>query len=137
VAAIARMGVTACMQAWGVCPLWQQPHRQRMPAAAPLPFSTSQSTHASPPSNTTHARSHRHRQLQSLTKHPPHCTRAAPHMGSAYPTIAADVVSRYQRLAGRNVNFLTGTDEHGEKIATAAAARGLSPQEHCDAIAQV
>ncbi|KAG1681638.1 hypothetical protein FOA52_014147 [Chlamydomonas sp. UWO 241] len=61
---------------------------------------------------------------------------AAPHMGSAYPTIAADVVSRYQRLAGRNVHFLTGTDEHGEKIATAAAARGLSPQAHCDAIAE-
>jgi methionyl-tRNA synthetase len=114
-------------------------------------------------------------------------------MGSAYPTIAADVVARFQvnmrrrltpapclrcpahahapqqgccspaplavrplarsrsrqrslahpgkplaalaqRLAGRKVNFLTGTDEHGEKIALAAEKRGLSPQEHCDAI---
>lgn len=38
-------------------------------------------------------------------------------------------------MAGRRVRFLTGTDEHGEKIALAAAARGLSPKEHCDAVA--
>jgi methionyl-tRNA synthetase len=60
---------------------------------------------------------------------------AAPHMGSAYPTIAADVVARYQRLRGRRVRFVTGTDEHGEKIALAAAARSLEPQEHCDQVA--
>ncbi|GLI58657.1 hypothetical protein VaNZ11_000399 [Volvox africanus] len=59
---------------------------------------------------------------------------AAPHMGSAYPTIAADAASRFQRLLGKRVRFLTGTDEHGEKIAAAAAKRGLSPQEHCDDI---
>lgn len=59
---------------------------------------------------------------------------AAPHMGSAYPTIAADAVSRYQRLRGRPVTFITGTDEHGEKIALAAANRGLEPQAHCDDI---
>lgn len=57
---------------------------------------------------------------------------AAPHMGSAYPTIAADAIARYQRLRGRPVTFLTGTDEHGEKIALAAAARGLEPKAHCD-----
>ena len=39
-----------------------------------------------------------------------------------------------QRLRGRRVRFVTGTDEHGEKIALAAAKRGLSPQEHCDGI---
>ncbi|KAF8062044.1 OVA1 [Scenedesmus sp. PABB004] len=61
---------------------------------------------------------------------------AKPHMGSAYPTIAADVLARYQRLAGRRVRFLTGTDEHGEKIALAAEARGMSPQQHCDDIVQ-
>lgn len=60
---------------------------------------------------------------------------AAPHMGSAYTTIAVDAVARYQRLKGRQVTMVTGTDEHGEKIAAAAASKGMSPQEHCDAIA--
>ncbi|KAL4424484.1 hypothetical protein ABPG77_006793 [Micractinium sp. CCAP 211/92] len=59
---------------------------------------------------------------------------AAPHMGSAYPTIAADAIARYQRLRGRPVTFITGTDEHGEKIALAAASRGLEPRAHCDDI---
>jgi len=59
---------------------------------------------------------------------------APPHMGSAYPTIAADVLARYNRLRGKDVRFVTGTDEHGEKIALAAAARGLTPQQHCDDI---
>ncbi|WIA38275.1 hypothetical protein OEZ86_001615 [Tetradesmus obliquus] len=57
-------------------------------------------------------------------------------MGSSYPTIAADVLARFQRLSGKRVRFLTGTDEHGEKIALAAAARSMSPQEHCDNIVQ-
>jgi hypothetical protein len=60
---------------------------------------------------------------------------AAPHMGSAYPTIAADVIARYQRLRGKRVRFVTGTDEHGEKIALAAQAQGLDPQRHCDLVA--
>ena len=59
---------------------------------------------------------------------------AAPHMGSAYPTIAADALARFNRLNGRRVTFITGTDEHGEKIALAAASRGMAPQEHCDDI---
>eukprot|EP00882_Tetradesmus_deserticola_P008282 GHRQ01008732.1.p1 GENE.GHRQ01008732.1~~GHRQ01008732.1.p1 ORF type:complete len:258 (+),score=55.80 GHRQ01008732.1:597-1370(+) len=61
---------------------------------------------------------------------------AKPHMGSSYPTIAADVLARFQRLLGKRVRFLTGTDEHGEKIALAAAARSMTPQEHCDNIVQ-
>jgi methionyl-tRNA synthetase len=61
---------------------------------------------------------------------------AAPHMGSAYPTIAADVISRFYRLNGSDVTFVTGTDEHGEKIELAATSRGMSPLEHCDALAQ-
>lgn len=60
---------------------------------------------------------------------------AAPHMGSAYTTIAADAISRFQRLSGKPTMFITGTDEHGEKIALAAERRGMSPQEHCDDIA--
>lgn len=57
-------------------------------------------------------------------------------MGSAYTTIAADAIARFQRLLRKKVIFITGTDEHGEKIATAAAARGSSPNEHCDVISQ-
>lgn len=57
-------------------------------------------------------------------------------MGSAYPTIAADALSRFQRLQGEKVIFITGTDEHGEKIALAAAAQGRTPKEHCDIIAE-
>ncbi|XP_068654722.1 methionine--tRNA ligase, chloroplastic/mitochondrial [Aristolochia californica] len=61
---------------------------------------------------------------------------APPHMGSAYTTIAADAIARFQRLLGKKVIFITGTDEHGEKIATAAAAHGCSPGEHCDAVSE-
>jgi methionyl-tRNA synthetase len=50
-----------------------------------------------------------------------------PHIGHAYEAIAADVVARFQRLAGRDVFFLTGTDEHGLKMAQAARERGLAP----------
>ncbi|KAJ0973760.1 hypothetical protein J5N97_015725 [Dioscorea zingiberensis] len=59
---------------------------------------------------------------------------APPHMGSAYTTIAADAIARFQRLLGKRVIFVTGTDEHGEKIAAAAVASGNSPIEHCDTI---
>ncbi|KAG6514546.1 hypothetical protein ZIOFF_024909 [Zingiber officinale] len=61
---------------------------------------------------------------------------APPHMGSAYTTIAADAIARFQRLLGKRVVFITGTDEHGEKIAAAAEASGSSPSEHCDTISQ-
>jgi methionyl-tRNA synthetase len=55
-----------------------------------------------------------------------------PHLGHAYTTVIADVLSRYHRLFGDRVFFLTGTDEHGQKVAEAAAKAGLNPQEHCD-----
>jgi len=55
-----------------------------------------------------------------------------PHIGHAYSTIIADVFARYKRLAGYDVLFLTGTDEHGQKVEKAARDRGLSPQEHTD-----
>lgn len=58
-----------------------------------------------------------------------------PHIGSAYTTIAADVVARFQRLQGRSALMITGTDEHGQKIQRAAEALGRSPQEHCDLLA--
>eukprot|EP00899_Mesostigma_viride_P018710 jgi/Mesvir1/26840/Mv20593-RA.2 len=61
---------------------------------------------------------------------------ASPHMGSAYPTIAADALARFCRLQGHPTAFVTGTDEHGEKIAAAAHKANRAPQEHCDAVAQ-
>ncbi|KAG8073980.1 hypothetical protein GUJ93_ZPchr0006g45851 [Zizania palustris] len=59
---------------------------------------------------------------------------APPHMGSAYTTIAADAIARFQRLLDKRVIFITGTDEHGEKIATSAEACGRNPKDHCDTI---
>lgn len=55
-----------------------------------------------------------------------------PHIGHAYTTVAADVMARYHRLFGHEVKFLTGVDEHGQKVQQAAAKRGLDPQAHCD-----
>lgn len=57
-----------------------------------------------------------------------------PHIGSAYPTIAADVLARFERLQGLSVLMITGTDEHGQKIQRAAESNGRSPQEYCDQI---
>ncbi len=59
---------------------------------------------------------------------------AAPHLGTAYTTIAADCVARYQRMNGYDVAFVTGMDEHGQKVADTAAAHGMSPQEWCDSM---
>jgi methionyl-tRNA synthetase len=55
-----------------------------------------------------------------------------PHIGHAYTTIAADILARYNRLKGKKVFFLTGTDEHGQKVEKAARDRGRSPGEHAD-----
>jgi methionyl-tRNA synthetase len=57
---------------------------------------------------------------------------AAPHLGHAYTTIAADVMARHHRQRGEDVFFLTGTDEHGEPVADAAHALGVEPQELAD-----
>jgi methionyl-tRNA synthetase len=57
---------------------------------------------------------------------------AAPHLGHAYTTIAADVIARHHRQRGEEVFFLTGTDEHGEPVADAAHALGVQPQELAD-----
>ncbi len=58
-----------------------------------------------------------------------------PHVGSAYPTIAADAIARFRRLQGQSVLMITGTDEHGQNIQRTAESRELQPQEHCDQIA--
>jgi len=55
-----------------------------------------------------------------------------PHLGHAYTTVLVDVLARYHRLFGDKVFFLTGTDEHGQKVQESATKRGLDPQQHCD-----
>lgn len=59
----------------------------------------------------------------------------APHIGHAYTSIAADVMARFKRLDGYDVFFLTGTDEHGQKVERAAAEAGVDPQTFVDRIA--
>jgi methionyl-tRNA synthetase len=59
-----------------------------------------------------------------------------PHLGHAFEKIGADVIARYRRLCGDRVHLLMGLDEHGQKVAQAAAARGVTPQEFCDDVAK-
>lgn len=60
-----------------------------------------------------------------------------PHIGHTSTTIMADALARYQRLLGKEVFFLTGTDEHGAKVAEAAEKEGLLPKEFCDRVSSV
>ena len=57
-----------------------------------------------------------------------------PHVGHAYTTTACDVLARFKRLDGYDVRFLTGTDEHGQKVEKAAKTAGIQPQEFCDRV---
>lgn len=56
------------------------------------------------------------------------------HIGHTYCTVAADTIARFKRLLGYDVKFLTGTDEHGQKIQTVAHEKGLTPKEYLDGI---
>ena len=60
---------------------------------------------------------------------------SVPHLGTAYTTIAADALCRWRRMTGYDVHFLTGLDEHGQKVAQAAEQNGMDPQAWVDAIA--
>ena len=59
-----------------------------------------------------------------------------PHIGHAYTTLACDVLARFKRLDGYEVTFLTGTDEHGQKVQAAAEKAGISPQAFTDKVSQ-
>ncbi|NIU31536.1 MAG: class I tRNA ligase family protein, partial [Gemmatimonadetes bacterium] len=59
-----------------------------------------------------------------------------PHIGHAYTTILTDVLARFARQDGHEVLFLTGTDEHGQKIQEEADRRGMTPLELCDTMAE-
>ena len=58
------------------------------------------------------------------------------HIGHTYCTVATDAIARYMRLKGYDVMFLTGTDEHGQKIEEKAKAAGVTPQEFVDNIVE-
>src|ERR1035437_9903619 len=58
-----------------------------------------------------------------------------PHLGHAYEKVIADVIARSRRSLGQEVFFLTGLDEHGQKVQQAAQAEGKNPQTYCDALA--
>jgi methionyl-tRNA synthetase len=62
---------------------------------------------------------------------------AEPHLGHTYVTVVGDVLARFWRARGHTVFALTGTDEHGDKIAQAAAAAGVSPQAHVDRVSML
>ena len=59
-----------------------------------------------------------------------------PHMGHAYSSILTDVIARYKRIDGYKVHFLTGTDEHGQKIQRAAKVNKMDPLDFCNKISQ-
>jgi methionyl-tRNA synthetase len=62
---------------------------------------------------------------------------AEPHIGHAYTTIVADALNRFYILCGSETFFLTGTDEHGDKVVTAAEQAGQTPKEYVDRISQL
>jgi len=59
----------------------------------------------------------------------------SPHLGHAYEKVLTDVIARFRRLMGDQVFFLTGVDEHGQKVQQSARARGIPPQQFCDEVA--
>src|SRR5437764_9856680 len=63
-------------------------------------------------------------------------TNSAPHIGHAYEKILADVIARYHRLKGESVFFLTGVDQHGQKVQQSAAKAGIVPAEFVKGITQ-
>ena len=60
-----------------------------------------------------------------------------PHLGHAYEKIVADVIARSRRSLGQEVFFLTGVDEHGQKVQQVALAQGKTPQAYCDELADI
>ena len=61
--------------------------------------------------------------------------RQSPHIGHAYEKILTDVIARYKRLSGVPVHFVTGLDEHGQKVQMSAHKKGVEPIEICDSLA--
>src|SRR4051794_3032229 len=72
--------------------------------------------------------------MKYLLTTPIYYVNAAPHIGHAYTTIAADAIKRLKRMQGHDVTLVTGTDEHGQEIERAAAAANKTPQEFTDVV---
>ena len=60
----------------------------------------------------------------------------SPHLGHAYEKVLTDVIARFRRLMGDKVHFLTGVDEHGQKVQQSARKRGIPPQQFCNEVSQ-
>ena len=60
----------------------------------------------------------------------------APHIGHAYTTVAGDFMTRWRRMSGEDVWYLTGTDEHGQKVLRTAQANNMAPQEWADKLVE-
>src|ERR1700704_40979 len=63
-------------------------------------------------------------------------TNSAPHIGHAYEKVLANVIARYRRLKGENVFFLTGVDQHGQKVQQSAAKEGVAPADFVKGVTQ-
>jgi len=72
--------------------------------------------------------------MSSYFTTPIYYVNAQPHLGHAYSTVVADVITRFKRLSGQDAFLQTGTDEHGDKVVEAAEAAGESPREYADRI---
>src|SRR5262249_54355322 len=59
-----------------------------------------------------------------------------PHLGTAYTTVICDALRRYHQVIGEETRFMTGTDEHGQKIERVAAEKGIDPKKFCDTISE-
>lgn len=64
-------------------------------------------------------------------------TNGYPHMGHAYESLSTDILARYHRILGRDTQFCTGSDEHGQKVDASAKKAGRTPIEHCDIYVKV
>lgn len=60
----------------------------------------------------------------------------SPHLGHAYEKVLTDTIARFRRQMGDKVHFLTGVDEHGQKVQASAKKKGIAPQQFCDEVSE-
>src|SRR5205814_8736004 len=106
--------------------------RRAAAAATPPPARTPRRQGARPRARAARRAASLRRPMAFYVTTPIYYVNAAPHLGHAYSTIGADILARHMRQRGEDVFFLTGTDEHGEPVALAADAEGVTPAELAD-----